>query len=88
MFDVKGLPFGKILPILTQLGTYMKLGADHYAMLKSAGKEASPEILSAFMLLKMSDWNPKVGDRIVMDHDTKVAAARFLAGVVVNVADI
>ena len=88
MFDVKGLPMHKILPLLAQMGTYLKLGVDHYAMLKAAGKDAGPEILAAYMLLKMADWNPKIGTRLVMDTDTKAAAARFLAGVVVNVADI
>lgn len=88
MFDVKGLPLSKLIPVLTQLGNYLKIGVDHYAMLKMAGKDAGPDILALYILTKMADWNPKVGARNVMDEATKTACARFLAGVVVNVADI
>lgn len=74
----------KFLPLVTQLGNYLKLGIDHYAALKSAGKETSVVILTAYLDSQMAPWKPKLGDKNLLDDETRAAAARFLAGVVVN----
>jgi hypothetical protein len=74
----------KIIPLITQLGTYLKSGMDHYADLRQVKKEASPEIVAAFIQIKMADWNPKFDGKALLDSDTREAGARFLAGLAVN----
>jgi hypothetical protein len=79
-----GLSFAKLLPLAQQIGTYLKLGADHYADLRSAGQDAGPDVVAAFLGLKMMDWNPIIAGKSVLDDETRAAGARFLAGVAVN----
>lgn len=76
----------QFLPLVTQLGNYMKVGIDHYSDLRAAGQEAGPEIISAFLTVKMADWNPQIKGKSLLDDETRAAAARFLAGVAVNFA--
>ena len=76
----------KFLPLVMQLGTYLKVGIDHYADLRSAGKEANTEIIAVFLQMKMGDWNPTLNEKEILDEETRAAAARFLAGVAVNFA--
>jgi hypothetical protein len=76
----------KFLPLVVQLGAYLKVGIDHYADLRSAGKEANTEIVAVFLRMKMSDWNPTLNEKEILDEETRAAAARFLAGVAVNFA--
>jgi len=75
-----------LLPLVSQLGNYLKLGIDHYADLRTAGKEAGPEIVAIFLNEKMKGWSPKVGDIELLDEITRASGARFLAGVAVNFA--
>ena len=72
------------LTLVAQLGTYLKLGMDHYADLRNAGKAASPETLTAFLSEKMENWDPKVKDKSLLDKPTRQAGARFLAGIACN----
>lgn len=88
MFSSKEVPTAKLIPILMQFGTYLKIGLDHYALLKSTGKEAGPDVVAAFIAAKMNGWDPKVNNKTILDPDTKMAAARFLAGIVINLTDI
>jgi hypothetical protein len=81
---IVGLSLPKLLPLIQQIGNYLKMGADHYADLRSAGQEASPDVIALFLQMKMSDWNPEVGGKTLLDDETRAAAARFLAGVAVN----
>jgi len=78
------LSLAKFLPLIQQIGTYLKLGADHYADLRTAGKEAGPEAVALFLQAKMMEWNPEIGGKALLDDETRAAAARFLAGVAVN----
>lgn len=80
------LEFRKFFPIVAQLGHYLKVGMDHYADLRSTGEEAGPDVMAVFLQMKMEEWQPKVGAADLLDDDTRAAAARFLAGVVVNFA--
>ncbi len=41
-------------------------------------------MIAAFLQMKMTDWNPQVGGKVLIDDETRAAAARFLAGVAVN----
>jgi hypothetical protein len=78
----------KLLPLVSQLGNYLKLAIDHYATLKAAGKDASVEVITLFLEEKLSTWDPKVGSKSLLDSPTRSAAARFLAGVAVNMAGV
>lgn len=78
----------KLLPLVTQLGNYLKLGIDHYATLKAAGKDASVEVVTLFLQEKLATWEPTVNNRALLDQPTRDAAARFLAGVAVNMAGV
>lgn len=76
----------KLIPLMAKLGSYFKIGVDHYADLKAAGVEVSPEVLGVFIHAKMEDWEPKLNGTAVFDPDTKEAASRMLAGVISNLA--
>jgi hypothetical protein len=76
--------FSKFLPLVTQLGTYLKMGLDQYAFLKNEGKDAGPDVIAAFLQMKMADWNPSLAGKTLLDDETRAAGARFLAGVAVN----
>lgn len=75
-----------LLAIAPQLASYLKQAVDHYATLKAAGKEVSVVVIATYLTEKMADWNPKLGGTALIDPDTRQAAARFLAGVAVNIA--
>ncbi len=76
--------FAKFLPLVKQLGTYLKMGMDHYADLRAAGEDASPEIVAFFLQEKMESWDPQVAGESLLDEPTRAAGARFLAGVAVK----
>ena len=73
-----------LIPLLSKLGAYFKMGVDHYADLRAAGSDVSPEILAVFIYAKMDSWNPKVGGRDVLDEAMKEAASRLLSGLIIN----
>lgn len=79
------IPTWKILPLVQQIGTYLKLAADHFDdRTEAGGPEVKVGDVAKFLEAKMEDWNPKVSGKEVLDAETKAAAARFFAGVVVN----
>lgn len=78
------ISFGSLLPALTKLGTFFKEGMDHYVQMRASGVELDADVLALFIHAKMAGWNPKVKGRTLLDHDTSVAASRFLAGVIIN----
>ena len=80
-------PKAKLIPLIIRLGDFLKTGFDHYVELKAAGCEADPDIVAAFIGMQMGGWNPKLKGRDLLDPDTKEAAARFLAGVALNIAE-
>jgi hypothetical protein len=75
-----------LVSILPQLGSYLKQGVDYYAALRLAGKEVSAALVSVHLAEKMSEWNPKINGVVLLDDETRNAAARFIAGVAVNIA--
>ena len=79
-----GFNASKVLPLVGQLGSYLKMGADHYSDLRQSGTEAGPDVVAVFLQGKMADWEPKLNGQILLDEATKEAGARFLAGVAVN----
>jgi hypothetical protein len=72
--------------MLSTLGGYFKQGADHYATLQASGATSSPEVLAAFINIKMCDWDPKISGKAVLDPATKEAASRMLAGLIINLS--
>lgn len=78
------IPDTKFLPLVIQLGQFLKAGMDHYAAVKMAGQLAGPDAVAAYLDMKMSTWDPVLSGKKLLDPDTRKAAARFLAGVVVN----
>lgn len=74
----------KFLPLVSQMGQYLKMAADHYADLRAAGKEAGPDVVALFLRAKLESWRPKAAGKELLDAPTRDAAARFLAGVAVN----
>jgi hypothetical protein len=76
----------KLLPLVSQLGDFLKDGFDHYMTLKSQGMEVDPDVISLVLEEKMKDWNPKIGGKVLLDSETRRAAARFVGGVAFNLA--
>jgi hypothetical protein len=74
----------KILPLVTQLGNYLKEGVEHYTMLKASGVSIDADLLAAWLGGRMSAWDPKLSGRSLLDDPTREAAARFLAGIAIN----
>jgi hypothetical protein len=77
-----------LIPLLTQLGTYFKMGVDHYADVRASGGSLSPDALSLVIYTKMMNWNPKVSGRNILDDDTRSAASRLLAGLIINMTGV
>lgn len=75
-----------LLPLVMKLGDYLKSGFEHYVALKSAGTDMSPDMLSAFIAMQMTSWSPEFQGKKLLDEETRHAAARFLAGVAMNLA--
>ena len=78
--------FSKLLPMLSTLGSYFKTGADHYATLQASGATASPDVLAAYINIKMMDWEPKINGKSILDPATKEGASRMLAGLIINLS--
>jgi len=72
------------LPLISKLGDYLKIGFDHYVALRASGTQLSPDVLGVFIAMKMSTWDPELQGKKLMDDETRVAASRFLAGVIIN----
>lgn len=78
----------KVLPLVMQLGNYLKTGVDHYATVKASGVAIDADLLSIYLHAQMSSWDPVLSGNHLIDEPTRAAAARFLAGVAVNVAGV
>ncbi|NBV53899.1 MAG: hypothetical protein EBR83_10355 [Verrucomicrobia bacterium] len=72
------------LPLISKLGDYLKLGFDHYVSLKASGTQLTPDLLGTFICMKMVAWDPEIQGKKLLDDETRVAASRFLAGVIIN----
>lgn len=75
-----------LLPLVMKLGDYLKVGFEHYVALKAAGTNMTPDMLAAFISMQMTSWNPDFQGKKLLDEETRHAAARFLAGVAMNLA--
>ena len=77
-------PKAKLIPLIIQLGDYLKIGFEHYTQLKLMGQHLSVDGLAIFIFTQMKEWDPKVNGSSILDADTKRSASRFLAGVAIN----
>ena len=77
-----------LIPLLSQMGSYFKMGLDHYAALRAAGGTITPDALAVVIYLKMAPWEPKIGGRAVLDDGTREAASRLLAGLIINMTGV
>jgi len=73
-----------LLPLVTQLGEHLKTAFEYYVTMKASGVTVNTEMLAGFILTKMASWNPTAGGKTLLDDETREAAARFLAGVAIN----
>lgn len=76
----------QMLPLIMQLGDFLKKGVDHYADMRKLNMDITPDVMAVYLTEKMRDWHPKVGNTNLLDNDTRLAAARFIAGVALNLA--
>lgn len=75
-----------LFPLVLKLGDFLKRGFDHYVDLKASGGEVNREIVTAYLTIQMASWNPKWKGAPLLDLETKMAAAQFIAGVARNMA--
>lgn len=75
-----------LLPLVMQLGEYIKQGLDHYATLKSVPETHRVDLVASFLVVKLASWDPVVSGKHILDDATRQAGARFLAGIIVNMA--
>jgi hypothetical protein len=71
-------------PLISKLGDYLKIGFEHYVAMKASGTDLSPDLLAAFIGMKMTAWQPELQGKKLLDDETRMAAGRFLAGVIIN----
>ena len=74
-----------MIPLVARLGKYLRSGFEQYVALKASGVEPSPDVIAAFLEVKMEDWHPKIRGHAILDADTRAACARFLGGVAYNI---
>ena len=74
----------EFIPLIAQLGGYLKAAMDEYADLRAAGSKADPDAIAFFLEAKLAGWEPKLSGKALLDPATRAACARFLAGVAVN----
>ena len=54
--------------------------------MKASGTNMTPDMLAVVLTMQMSTWNPDFQGKKLLDDETRQAAARFLAGVAMNLA--
>jgi len=77
-------PQTKLIPLIIQLGDFLKKGYEHSEELRSVGTLIDVDTLSIFIRQQMETWNPTLNEKSILDDKTKDAAARFLAGIAIN----
>lgn len=73
-----------LLSIAPKLAELLKDAVGHYGDLRAAGMTVSPDILAAYLVMRVGSWNPSIAGKPVLDDETRGAMCRFLAGVAYN----
>jgi|TARA_R110002012_G_scaffold133799_1_gene287002 hypothetical protein len=76
-----------ILPALMQLRGFLDKGIAYGAAVRDTSGAASPVTVAAHLEIMMRAWNPRLSGTSVIDDETRKAAARFLAGIAVNLVN-
>lgn len=74
-----------LLPLVARLGEFLRSAGEHAKRAVASGAVVAPDVIAAAIEREMTGWNPVIGGREVLDTETRRAAARFLAGVALNV---
>ena len=72
-------------PMLASVRGFLEQATTYARTLKGDGMVVDPDVVALYLTAKMSDWEPKIGRIPVMDPATRIAGARFIAGIAVNV---
>jgi|TARA_R110000751_G_scaffold242845_1_gene343102 hypothetical protein len=72
--------------LLKKMGDYLQLAIGRAMMDAAQGVHTNPNDLADWLNNEMTDWQPALKGRKLSDPDTRMAAARFLAGVACNFA--
>ena len=70
-----------LMGMLPKIAALVQEGVGHYGSLKASGLDVTPEIVTLYLCSQVEGWNPTVQGIEVLDHDTKEAGCRFLAGI-------
>jgi hypothetical protein len=76
----------EIVGLLSKLGDYLKAAIQRAAVLSSSGAPVDGEALAVWLEGQMGGWDPEIKGRKLADPATRRAAARFLAGIAVNLS--
>ena len=74
-----------LLPLVARLGDFLRSAGERAKRAVASGAAVAPDVIAAELEREMAGWKPTIGVREVLDAETRRAAARFLAGVAVNV---
>jgi hypothetical protein len=64
----------------------LKDASQHVSQLNQAGEEVSREALQFYIMLRFENWNPKIKGVSVLDDQSRVDGAAFLAGIAFTLA--
>lgn len=73
-----------LLSIAPKLAELLKDAVAHYGDLRAAGMTVSPDVLAAYLAVRVGSWNPSIVGKPVLDDETRGSMCRFLAGVAFN----
>jgi hypothetical protein len=74
-----------VLPLVARLGDYLRSAGEQAKRAVASGAVVAPDVIASVLEREMAGWHPAINGREVFDAETRRAAARFLAGVAVNV---
>lgn len=74
-----------LLPLVARLGDFLRSAGEQAKRAVASGAVVAPDVIASALDREMAGWSPTIAGREVLDAETRRAAARFLAGVAVNV---
>lgn len=76
-----------LLPSLMQLRGFLDKGIAYASAVSETSGPATPATVAAHLEIMMRSWNPRLSGTYVIDDETRKAAARFIAGIAVNLVN-
>lgn len=74
-----------VLPLVARLGDFLRSAGEQAKRAVASGAVVAPDAIALVLEREMAGWSPTISGREILDAETRRAAARFLAGVAVNV---